>query len=73
MSDAVQDAVRTGSGPHSPETMRTDRDLPHAYIVEEARLKQAGTIYHLAAHQTKPEEFQSSACFDAWAKDDDAA
>jgi hypothetical protein len=49
-------------------------DLPHAYFVEEARLRLAGgTVHHLPAHHTKPEEFQSSACFDAWAKDEDAA
>ena len=73
MSDAVQDAVRTGSGPHSPDTTPSGMNLPHAYIAEETRLKQPGTIYHLAVRQTKPEEFQSSACFDAWAKGDDTA
>ena len=73
MSDAVQDAVRKGPGPHSPYAMPTGMNFPHAYIVEEAGLKQAGTIHHLAVRQTKPEEFQSSACFDAWAKGDGAA
>ena len=55
------------------ESMRAESsiDLPHAYFVEEARRRLAGgTVYHLADRQTKPEQLQSSACFDAWAKDD---
>lgn len=53
------------------ESMRAESgiDLPHAYFVEEARRRLAGgTIYHLASRQTKPDQLQSSACFDAWAK-----
>ncbi len=83
MSNATADAVHTGPDPQSLdildrsiETMRagSSMDLPHAYFVEEARLRLAGgTVHHLPAHHTKPEEFQSSACFDAWAKDEDAA
>ena len=72
MNDASQVTAVPGSGPHAAE--EGGKALPHAYIVEEARLKQAaGTLYHLAAHHTQPEEFQTSACFDAWAKDEDAA
>jgi hypothetical protein len=83
MTNPVQDAVHTGLDPQSPdfldrfaETMRTGSgmDLPHAYFVEEARLKlSAGTVHHLADRHTRPEQLQSSACFDAWAKDEDAA
>ena len=84
MINAVQDAVHSGLDPQSPdfldrfaETMRaaSGTDLPHAYFVEEARLRlAAGTVHHLPdQHRTKPEQFQSSACFDAWAKDEDAA
>jgi hypothetical protein len=83
MSNAMPDAVHTGPDPqsadfpdHSAKTLRPESrlDLPHAYFVEEARLRVAGSgVYHLATHPTKPEEFQSSACFDAWAKDEDAA
>ncbi len=69
MTNTVQDAMHP-----SPPPAESGKALPHAYIVEEARLKiVGGTLHHLAPHQTKPEEFQSSACFDAWAKDDDAA
>ncbi len=69
MIDAVKNAVHTDA-----QSSQSGKILPHAYIVEEARLKlSGGTLHHLPAHQTKPEEFQSSACFDAWAKDDDAA
>ena len=55
------------------ESMRAESgiDLPHAYFVEEARRRLAGgTLYHLADRHTKPDHLQSSACFDAWAKDD---
>lgn len=71
MNDAVHVTVVPGSDPHASESSKA---LPHAYIVEEARLKQAAsTLYHVAAHHTQPEEFQSSACFDAWAKDGEDA
>ena len=83
MIHAVQDAVHSGLDPQSAdfldrfaETMRaaSGMDLPHAYFVEEARRRLAGgAVYHLADHHTKPEQFQSSACFDAWARDEDAA
>ena len=81
--NATQDAATAGLDPLSAdfldrfaETMRAESgmDLPHAYFVEEARRRLAGgTVYHLADHHTKSEQFQSSACFDAWAKDEDAA
>ena len=83
MNFAAQDAATAGLDPQSAdfldrfaETMRAESgmDLPHAYFVEEARRRLAGgTVHHLADHHTKPEQFQSSACFDAWAKDEDAA
>ncbi len=84
MVNALQDAVHMGSNPQSPdfldrfaETMRAGSgvDLPHAYFVEEARLRLSGgsKLHHLADPRTKPEQLQSSACFDAWAKDEDAA
>ena len=83
MTSPVQDAVHTGLDPQSPEfldrfaeTMRagSGMDLPHAYFVEEARLKlSGGKVHHLADPHTRPEQLQSSACFDAWAKDEDAA
>ena len=83
MINAVQVAVSTGLDPRSAdfldrfaETMRAESgmDLPHAYFVEEARLRLAGgTVHHLADHHTTPEQFQSSCCFDAWAKDEEAA
>ena len=83
MTFAIQDVANTGLDPQSAdfldrfaETMRAESgmDLPHAYFVEEARRRLAGgTVHHLADHRTKPEQFQSSACFDAWAKGEDAA
>ena len=83
MIPASQDATIADLDPQSPdfldrfaETMRAESgiDLPHAYFVEEARRRLAGgTVYHLASRQTKPDQLQSSACFDAWAKDEDAA
>jgi hypothetical protein len=82
MTDKVQGAVHTGHGPQSPafpdssaEITRAGSrmDLPHAFYVVEAHLRPAESIVHrLAYRHTKPEEFQSSACFDAWAKDDEA-
>ncbi len=69
MTNTVQDTMRPG-----PQPAEGGKALPHAYFVEEARLKlSGGTLHHLPHHQTKPEEFQSSACFDAWAKDDEPA
>jgi len=83
MIPTSQDAAIADLNPQSAdfldrfaETMRAEggMDLPHAYFVEEARRQLAGgTVYHLADHHTKPEQFQSSACFDAWAKDENAA
>ncbi len=83
MMTALQHAAITELDPQSAdfldrfaETMRAESgmDLPHAYFLEEAKRQLAGgTVYHLADHHTKPEQFQSSACFDAWAKDEDAA
>ena len=52
------------------ETIRAESgvDLPHAYFLEEARLRLSGKATRPAAdHHTRPEQFQSSACFDAWA------
>ncbi len=79
MTIAVQDTAKAGQDPQSAdfidsfaETMRAESglDLPHSYFVEEARRRLAGgTVHHLADHHTRPEQFQSSACFDAWAKD----
>jgi len=57
------------------ETIRAESgvDLPHAYFVEEARRLLAGGARRPSAdHHTRPEQFQSSACFDAWAHDDAA-
>lgn len=82
MINAVQDAAHPAPDMKSadilnrfPDTRPADggADLPHAYFVEEARLRpRAGRVHHLAdPHRTKPEEFQSSACFDAWARDED--
>ncbi|MCR6500262.1 hypothetical protein MUO32_14525 [Shinella sp. CPCC 101442] len=83
MIPASQDATIADLNPQSPdfldrfaETMRAESgmDLPHAYFLVEARRRLAGGIvHHLADHHTKPDQFQSSACFDAWAKDEDAA
>ncbi|MXN44272.1 hypothetical protein GR138_03660 [Shinella kummerowiae] len=83
MTFATQDVATAGLDPQSAdfldrfaETMRAESgmDLPHAYFVEEARRRLAGgTVHHLVDHHTKPEQFQSSACFDAWAKGDEAA
>jgi hypothetical protein len=83
MVNALQDAMNTGLDPQSAdfldrfaESMRAESgtDLPHAYFVEEARRRLAGgKVHHLADRHTKPEQFQSSACFDAWAKGEDAA
>ena len=80
MIPASQDAAITDLNPRAAdfldrlaESMRAESgiDLPHAYFVEEARRRMAGgAVYHLADHHTRPEQFQSSACFDAWAKDD---
>ena len=82
MKIAAQEAMQTGSVPKSPEVldhfaeaMRAENglDLPHAYFVEEARLRLAsGVVHHLVDHHTTPAQFQSSCCFDAWAKDDAA-
>ncbi|MCA0425754.1 MAG: hypothetical protein LCH61_21005 [Proteobacteria bacterium] len=82
MKIAAQEAMQTGSDPKSPEfldrfaeTIRAESglDLPHAYFVEEARLRLAsGVVHHLVDHHTTPAQFQSSCCFDAWAKDDAA-
>ena len=82
MNFAAQDAVTAGLDPKSPdfldryaETMRAEGgiDLPHAYFVEEARRRLAGgRIHHLADRHTRPEQFQSSACFDAWARGEGA-
>lgn len=76
---ALQDAATAGLDPQAAdfldrfaETMRAESgmDLPHAYFVEEAKRRLAGgAVFHLADHHTRPEQFQSSACFDAWAKD----
>jgi hypothetical protein len=83
MTVATQHAATAGIDPQSAdfldrfaETMRVESgmDLPHSYFVEEARRRIAGgTVHHLADHHTRPEQLQSSACFDAWAKDEDAA
>ena len=83
MIPASQDAAIADLSPRSAdfldrfaETMRAESgtDLPHAYFVAEARRRLAGgTVHHLADHHAKPERLQSSACFDAWAKDEDAA
>lgn len=57
------------------ETIRAESgvDLPHAYFVEEARRLLAGGAGHSPAdHHTRPEQFRSSACFDAWARADAA-
>lgn len=60
--DRVAESMRAGSGV----------DLPHAYFVEEARrLLSGGIVHHPTDHHTRPEQLQSSACFDAWAKDDE--
>lgn len=49
------------------ETIRAGSgvDLPHSYFVEEARRL-------LACGAGRPDPFQSSACFDAWARRDAA-
>ena len=83
MNDARMDTTKPEAGLQSAdfidrfaETMRSVSgvDLPHAYFVEEARMRLAGgTIHHLPTRPAKPAEPQSSACFDAWAKGDDAA
>jgi hypothetical protein len=65
------DAARTAPEPH-PAAPRGE-DLPHAYFIEEARWRRTGTLHHLADRRAKPEDLSSSACFDAWAKDEDAA
>ncbi len=77
--NAAPETVHTGPDPQSPEfldrfadTMRAESglDLPHAYFVEEARLRLAsGVVHHLVDRHTTPAQFQSSCCFDAWAKD----
>ena len=57
------------------ETIRAESgvDLPHAYFLEEARRLLAGGERHAPEDRhTRPEQFQSSACFDAWARDDAA-
>ena len=79
MSIAVQDTAKAGLDPKSADflddfarTLRAESgtDLPYSYFVDEARRRLAGgTVHHLADHHVRPEQFQSSACFDAWAKD----
>lgn len=53
------------------ESIRADSgvDLPHAYFVEEARRLLAGG---LPPAPGRPSPYQSSACFDAWARADAA-
>jgi len=65
------DAARAASEPH-PAAVSGEK-LPHAYFIEEAHWRRSGTVHHLAAPHTKPEDLSSSACFDAWAKDEDEA
>ena len=83
MINAMQDAVHSGLDPQSPdfldrfaETIRAESgmDLPHAYFVEEARLRLSRENVHtIAGRRARPEPLGSSACFDCWARDEDAA
>ncbi|MFT4161272.1 hypothetical protein [Shinella zoogloeoides] len=83
MINAMQDAVHSGLDPQSAdfldrfaETIRAESgmDLPHAYFVEEARLRLSHENVHaIAGRRARPEPLRSSACFDCWARDEDAA
>ncbi|MEW9614517.1 hypothetical protein AB3G45_11885 [Shinella sp. S4-D37] len=82
MKIAVQEAVQAHPDRKSPDSLEraaesvraeSGQDLPHAYFVEEARLRLASSVvHHLVDHHTTPAQLQSSCCFDAWAKDDAA-
>jgi hypothetical protein len=79
MTIAAQDAATAGLDPRSAdsldrfaETMRAGSGvgLPHSYFLEIARFKlREEGVHHVPDRHTKPEQYQSSACFDAWAKD----
>ena len=81
--NAVQDAVHSGLDPQSAdfldrfaETIRAESgmDLPHDYFVAEARLRLSRrTVSRHSGRKGEPETLQSSACFDCWAKGEQAA
>jgi hypothetical protein len=77
MTIAANDAATargTGSAQSLARHLHADSATGHLndYFLEEARRAlSGGVVFHHKDHHTLPDEFQSSACFDAWAKDDD--